>query len=611
MKKKEKKTYSLPENIAYVFRDLFQWYPKTAWLLLVFLIAGIAEPLAVTMITPTAVYLIENGKSAGMFLAGMGGIAAVCLLLRVVLAYTNQTLGLVYVMARMGGYCGKVLGFTTTTDYQNIETHEGQKKLEKAMESVNSNSLGIEQLCRCTPDFVMNLAGLILYGTVILSVDWRILFVLLLMLVCNILTNRYARNYMDRHRDEDAGIRKKQQYLYGQSKKISTGKDIRLFGMENWLEQIMDRLVAEGTDWQKRTERRWYLPVASDGIFTAIRDLLAYGVLTADVISGRISVAAFTFYLGIITGFSARLFAVVRSYNEMKQASIETGYFREALEQDNHFKREGGLDTRQMLHCPIRVEFRDVSFRYQGADEDTISHLNLTIREGEKIALVGNNGAGKTTIVKLLCGLYAPTEGKILVNGHSIEEYNLEEYFRLLGIVFQDVRPTPFTIGQNIAGVDAADGKQLSLAAEQAGLKEKIENLDKGYGTYLSSVYEEESIQLSGGETQKLLLARAIYKDAPLLILDEPTSALDPIAEDAMYRQYHSMAEKKTAVFISHRLASTRFCDRILFLEHGKVIEEGSHDELMKKGGKYAYVYDVQSHYYTDKNQEGMEKAYE
>lgn len=611
MKKKEKKTYSLPDNICYVFKELFEQYPKAVWLLLASVLCGVAEPLVGTMIAPSAVYLIENRMPVWMFLAGMGGIAAIHLLVRVGQVYTNQTLGAVYIGARIRGFCGKILKFTTTTDYQNIETYEGQKKLEKAQEAIQYNTSGVEGMFRYTPDFVMNLAGLVLYGTAILGVDWRILFVLVLMLFCNILTNRYARGYIDKHKDEDAGIWKKQKYLYDQAKKISAGKDIRLFGMEGWLDRIMEQLVRDGTAWQKKAERRWYLPVASDGIFTAIRDLLAYGVLISDVMEGRISIAMFTFYLGIITGFSKWLFAVVGSYNDMKRASMETGYFREALDAENHFKREGGLTTGDMLQRPVRVEFQDVSFRYPGAKEDTIFHLNLSVREGEKIALVGHNGAGKTTIVKLLCGLYAPTEGKILVNGKSIEEYNLDEYFKLLGVVFQDVRTTSFTIRQNIAGADEADEKRLSLAAEQAGLKDKVESLEKGYDTYLSSVYEDENIQLSGGETQKLLLARAIYKDAPFLILDEPTSALDPIAEDAMYRQYHHMAKEKTAVFISHRLASTRFCDRILFLEHGKIIEEGSHDELMRKDGKYAYVYGVQSHYYTDENQERMEAAYE
>ena len=201
-----------------------------------------------------------------------------------------------------------------------------------------------------------------------------------------------------------------------------------------------------------------------------------------------------------------------------------------------------------------------------------------------------------------MCGLYPPTSGEILIDGKSINDIGVEKYQDMISVLFQDTSPIALSIAENVCGCEPqdADKKKLQECLKKAGLLEKVNTLAKKEETYITQTLDEKGVVLSGGETQKLLLAKAMYKDGPMLILDEPTSALDPIAESRIYEEYNQLADKKTAVFISHRLASTKFCDRILFLDGGQIVEEGSHDQLMKNGGKYREIFDIQSHYYKE-----------
>ena len=249
-----------------------------------------------------------------------------------------------------------------------------------------------------------------------------------------------------------------------------------------------------------------------------------------------------------------------------------------------------------------QITFKNVSFAYPDVEKNTIQNLDFTIKAGEKIALVGNNGAGKTTIVKLLCGLYDQTQGEILIDGKTIEDIGLENYQDQISVLFQDTNPMAFTIEENITGLESGQGDKNKLedCLKKSGLWEKVQALPQKEGTYITQTFSKDGILLSGGETQKLLLAKAIYKNGSFLILDEPTSALDPLAESKIYEEYNNLAQGKTAVFISHRLASTKFCDRIMFLENGSIVECGSHEELMALGGRYKKMFDIQAQYYRE-----------
>ena len=255
------------------------------------------------------------------------------------------------------------------------------------------------------------------------------------------------------------------------------------------------------------------------------------------------------------------------------------------------------------------IEFKNLSFRYSENAAWIFKDFNLKIDAGEKLALVGINGAGKTTLMHLLMGLLEPTEGSVLIDGKNSTDFKKTEYYNLFSPVFQDINIFPETFAANIAGTENINEEKLKDAITSSGLNEMVSSLPNGSQTILVKESNDEAIDLSGGQNQRMLLARALYKNAKINILDEPTAALDPIAESKIYEEYDAMSKEKTSIFISHRLASTKFCDRIILLEHGKIIEEGTHNELMNQNKTYRNMYDVQSKYYKENKGDENEEA--
>lgn len=598
------KQYSTLQNMGFVLKGMAEYNKKIFIEIILFVLTSILLPIQATLISTITVNMVTREAGAAVPLAAfvvvITALSAAYLLVSCVKTYCFDISDYKNSYVRMSIY---QMGFavkTIDTDYDNIESSSGQLRYRKAFQAINSNWVGVELMMKNIPPMAINLIGILAYAGLIVSIDIRIVAILFAMSAAHLALSEYARRYENAHKDECAVFDQKQDYLYKKSVDAVNGKDARMYRMEKWFYQIFHELIKQRVNWYKKTEKKYLLPDLSDSIFLFLRDGLAYYILITGVIGGRLSITEFTFYTGIIAGFSNWLNGLVTACMNMQKASLRICDLRTYLELEDRKGKGGRLASE--LETPLTITFEDVSFRYPGSDNDAVSHMNLTIHAGERIALVGSNGAGKTTLVKLLCGFYAPTSGRICINGIPVDEFDHEEYYKLLGVVFQDALSVALPIAQNVSCTtpEQVDDKRLWECLATAGIADKIKSLPKKEWTSITQILDPNGVNLSGGQLQHMFMARLLYKDAPLLILDEPTSALDPLAEAQMYEQYNELTRDKTSIFISHRLASTRFCDRILMIDRGRIVQEGSHEQLLNQQGLYNQMFEIQSHYYKE-----------
>ncbi len=609
MKNAEKvKRNTIFQNAFIVYKAMFKRYPTAIPLVLVYIVISVSLPFINTLIPAMAIKGITSG-SVKIFLNYIGiTVLAMCAFSGIKI-FCEKKMQMKHTYTRISVFMMNFIKKAINTDYLNIEPQPKQKIMGKGVQGVSGNYDGAERVSTLTLEFIVIILGIFSYGTVIFILDWRILMITLGMFVADILIRNHAVKYGDNHRESFSEPWRKMNYYERNSMNISAGKDIRIFGLKKLFDYHFDSMIRIYKRFRYNYQLRWYYPTISDTAFNFARDWLAYVLLIHKVLSGQIDAATFTIYLGIIAGFSFYIYDVSLHFANLRDASHQFNDYHEFMNQKDVFEHNdaAGPSTllREQSEAPS-IEFRDVSFTYEGSDKPVLKNISFKIAADEKIALVGNNGAGKTTIVKLLCGLYPPTSGKILIDGKSINDIGVEKYQDMISVLFQDTSPIALSIAENVCGCEPeeVDRKKLYDCLDKAGLLAKVKTLPQKEESYITQTLDEKGIVLSGGETQKLLLAKAMYKDGPMLILDEPTSALDPIAESTIYEEYNQLADKKTAVFISHRLASTKFCDRILFLDGGQIVEEGSHEQLMEKGGKYREIFDIQSHYYKEENSE-------
>lgn len=598
---KKKPKYNMFQNSWFMIKLSWKQNEKkvifTGILLVLF---GIALNLINLYIAPTILDAIETGVSFGQLITTI-----LVFVLALVLTYAGNSYVSANVLYGRISVRTEVISMLNNkacrTSYPNIENDEFYKLSQQASIYCSSNNEATEAIWNTLIQLLINVICFVFYTSLLLMIKPIMLVIILVTTLTSFFINNYLSEYKYKHKEIEAAEVKKLNYINDSSRSTKFAKDIRIFGLSSWLNELHDKSMAALHAFNNKVSGVYFWARVADLVLAFLRNALAYVYLIGLVVNNEITVAEFLLYFSAVEGFSTLVTGVMTQLNVLKKQSLDICVIREVLDYPEVFKFEDGQDLVVDTNEKYTIELKNVSFRYPGKDKNVLTNINLTIKPNEKIAIVGLNGAGKTTLVKLICGYYDPTEGEILLNGINIKTYNREHYYKMFSAVFQNFSLLAGSVATNVAQTEDNINYDLVYECiEKAGLKEKIESLPLKYESKLNREVYEDATNLSGGELQRLMLARALYKDSRIIVLDEPTSALDPIAEADIYNKYNELAKNKSSLFISHRLASTRFCDRILFIGDEKILEEGTHEELLALGGKYAELFEVQSKYYRE-----------
>lgn len=488
------------------------------------------------------------------------------------------------------------------TSYPHTEDPKYLQWMQAVQGYCSGNQESTEAIWKTLGELLQNSVCFLIYLLLLTSLDPVIMLVTLATSAGSYFISSHINAWEYRHRSEKANIERHMDYLTNKTEDYRLAKDIRIFGMVGWLQDIIAKTQNLYHDFCLRRERTFLLADAIDAALSLLRNGMAYYLLISLTLKKNLSASTFLLYFTAVGGFTAWVTGILTNCTTLRKQSLDLSSLREFLDSDEPFKFEDGISIDPDRAKAYKITLDHVSFRYPGAAEDTLHNINLTIHSGEKLAVVGLNGAGKTTLIKLICGFLDPTEGRVLLNEQDIRELNRRDYYRHFSAVFQKFSILAATVAENIAQTDKdIDMARVRSCVARSGLTEKIESLPQQYNTNLCKKVFDDAVDLSGGETQRLMLARALYKNGPILLLDEPTAALDPIAESDLYQRYNDLTAGCTSVYISHRLASTRFCDRIVLISNHGIAEEGTHETLLAQGGRYAELFEIQRRYYQEK----------
>jgi len=595
--------YNFWQNSAFMIQYAWKTCKSVLFLCIVSATLYVCTNLTELYITPIILNKIENSVPLSELLVTILGFSGILLVLRSLTPYVIQNA--VFGRFKIQRYLFlQTIRQIATTSFPNTEDTDVLKKQKQAMRNGRATVAIWESLT----SLLQHSVCFVIYLSLMSTLNPWILCVILVTTITGYFINKRIYEWGYRHRDEEATLSSKMYYICDAAEDIKLGKDIRIFGMGEWLQDIYNSTLRLCKAFLARREKNYLRANIIDLVMTILRNGVAYFYLINLVLQENLSASTFLLYFTAVSSFTTQITGIFSLLSSIHQQSLNISVLREFLEIPEPFHLDEGKPVDFQPDKNYEFRFVNVSFRYPGADKDTIHNLNLTIRPGENLAIVGLNGAGKTTFIKLLCGFYDPTEGEVLLNNTNIKEFNRREYYQLFSAVFQNYSLLDATIAENISqSVFETDEEKLFDCIEKADLTDTIRNLPNGIHAHIGRHIYDDGVELSGGQTQRLLLARALYKNSPIIVLDEPTAALDPIAENNIYLKYNEMTAGKTSVFISHRLASTRFCDRILFLADGIIVEEGTHESLLAKKGAYAELFRVQSKYYQEGGSEHAE----
>ena len=581
------------QNISYFVRDSWRKEKSVVLVVLAQIILSVALAIVGIFLPATVVQQITLGAEIRVLVVTIVGFTVVTIILQTIDRYLKSSADGRRERLALFALCDATEK-TLHTDFANLESQSFTDAQQKAVR----RSATYMTVWECFKNLGAGILGFFVYIAVLSIVHPWVFLLAASTCVVGVFARHRVNLWWHKNDDLQAAPGKRIQNINHMSERQGLAKDLRLFAMTAWIKELFAANMDMLYNFQKKGERRNALAGAADTLAIFVREGITYIYLIGLVLSGEIAPDTFVLLFAALAGFSGWISDILREWVELSRHGMNIGRMREFLQYPDTFRRTGGAKIPKV--AAFSLELKNVSYKYQGADDFAIQNISLHIKPSEKLAVVGLNGAGKTTLVKLLCGLYDPTEGAVLLNGIDIREFNRDEYYELFTAVFQEFNILPATIADNIVQDTICDDRRVKNAIGLAGIQSKISSLPNGLDSFLIKEVHLDSEELSGGETQRLMLARALYKNAPILILDEPTAALDPIAESELYNRYDELSKDRTSVYISHRLASTRFCDRIILIDNKGIAEAGTHEELMKKGEKYAELFEIQSKYYRE-----------
>ncbi len=585
----------MKHNFIYMLRNWIAWDKKSLAYFIIRVPAMVLQPIIIAYIPKAMIDCINEDVKVERLILVVALLSVLVVLTTWLAPFLQELLSGSARIIRMR-YAVIAFQKNINTDYINIESFEGRERNKRAMDFYRSYYAPASVFIEVCNQLLVCIVGVITSLALVFKINIFMILLILITCIVEFLLLKYLNKNEKGVNDKRSNIFVKFDYYYSLSKDLTTAKDVRLYGFRDYFMLVMVKLIKNLEEINSKFMNQSIKISGTRALMNLVRELVAYAYLTYLVCRNRLSVSDFIFYFGIITGFSNWIINSVYYYSNIERCCNDCAAFREFVESSEESRNKPNVD----FDSVESIEFENVSFAYPSAEKSTIKNMSFKVNSGENIAIVGENGAGKTTVIKLLCGLYYPTEGDILINGKSSRDFSSDSYFDLFSAVFQDYSFLPMTIAENICTTSDYDKEKLYSALEKSGIMDKINSLDKKENTFMVKDVYKDAVDFSGGEKQKLLLAKAIYKNAPVLILDEPTAALDPISENELYLKYNEMTNNKISFFISHRLSSTRFCDKILFIKDGAIAESGTHEELITLKGDYYRMYQIQSYYYKE-----------
>lgn len=582
------------------FAAAMRKYKKGFYIFYAVLIAAMMIQPFINMFGPKMMIDAIVGKAV---IISIIKIAAVMILadfvIKLITAFINEELDKEY-YAGLDRYLEAAVGKKSMElKFETTENKETLDALADARTGIDSGySGGSKGLFNALAILIVNIVVLMLSVFVVC----RYSFIPLALVLVNVSLNAFFESRLNAIKIEQiqqlAVTDRAYHYLLHGLSDIRYGKDIRLFNAKDMMLGRVDEFNDKQSEINKTQAKKAQKYLSGSKINQAVTASLTYLLLAMMVAEKKIGIGDFTMLVAAVTTIVTAINLVLKQILELKKFCSYSDKFIKYVE-GNVYEEKG--DKKTDTSDGIKIEFKNVYFKYPGSTEYALKNINATIKSGERWSVVGLNGAGKSTFIKLICRLYECTEGKILLNGVNIMDYEYSSYMKTISAVFQDFCLLNFSIKENIIcdRPERIDDEVLVPLIEEVGLKEKVDSLPQGLMTPVFRYYDQSGFEPSGGEQQKIVMARALYKDAPVLILDEPTAALDPIAEREIYEQFNSMVKDKTAIFISHRLASCRFCDKLLVFKDGEIVERGTHQSLLKlEDGLYAKMYKTQEKMY-------------